>query len=294
MFSIVIINWNSFEDTVECINSLLSDTSLITKILVVDNASTDDSYARLERFSQIVDNEFVELIKSDTNTGYCGGNNLGFSRCMKNSSDYILVLNNDVKITKGTLFHLNEAFENDTQIAILSPMVNGEMIFNAPFLKKAANSLGLRFDSSDTINKLTLKYYVPGCAIAFKKEFIKNCGGFESQYFMYVEEIEIAFRAWRKGYKVGQINIFDSNVERKKDEVEKLKKAYVWYYQTRNMLYFLDKTFSENRILRIVVKMKYLMYSILRPIKQKKIYNIIPITQGIMDYFYGKTGKYER
>ncbi|MEG5853469.1 glycosyltransferase family 2 protein [Enterobacter mori] len=293
MFNIIIVNWNSYEDTVNCINSLLVNCTLISEILIVDNASTDNSYNQLETYLSVLDNKLIKIVKSHSNTGYCGGNNFGFTTCINSKSvgNYILVVNNDVKISTNTLGCIKSAFDENPNLAIVSPMVNKEMIRNSKFLVKIGNQIGINFNKYEPLRTIDYKFYVPGCAVAFRKEFLVQYGGFEEHYFMYVEEIEIAFRAWLNGYSVGQLKSHESNVIRKEDSKDKLDKPYIWYYQTRNMLLFIDKVFKASRFTAIILKVKYIIYSALRPFKQRKIKNIKSIANGIIDYFSGNTGK---
>ena len=236
MFSIIIINWNSYTETMNCIASILANRELITRIIIVDNNSSDDSLKKLKQ--EFIYNDLVKIIESKTNTGYCGGNNLGFQYCLNDNSNYLLVLNNDVIITRRTLSLLKKAFEKDEKLVMVSPMVNGELIENSTFLVRINENLNSTLASTQDDSGFVYKYYIPDVLLHFQRIFLKNYGGFNENYFMYVEEIEIAFRARKNGYNVAQLTSFDSSILRKKDDIEKLRKRYIWYYQTRNMLYF--------------------------------------------------------
>nr|QKQ37652.1 glycosyltransferase [Escherichia coli] len=140
------------------------------------------------------------MIESKTNTGYCGGNNLGFQYCLNDNSNYLLVLNNDVIITRRTLSLLKKAFEKDEKLVMVSPMVNGELIENSTFLVRINENLNSTLASTQDDSGFVYKYYIYWmCYCIFKEFFLKkNYGGFNENYFMYVEEIEIAFRARKK------------------------------------------------------------------------------------------------
>ncbi|HAG6446836.1 TPA: hypothetical protein HFD76_005086, partial [Escherichia coli] len=127
--------------------------------------------------------------------------------------------------------------------------------------------------------------------IAFSKNFLKNYGGFNENYFMYVEEIEIAFRARKNGYNVAQLTSFDSSILRKKDDIEKLRKRYIWYYQTRNMLYFLDDIYMRNYWKGVFKKSLYITFSFIRPFTQRNLGNLIAVYKGVGDYLKGVKGK---
>ncbi|EFB6430348.1 glycosyltransferase, partial [Escherichia coli] len=66
MFSIIIINWNSYTETMNCIASILANRELITRIIIVDNNSSDDSLKKLKQ--EFIYNDLVKIIESKTNT----------------------------------------------------------------------------------------------------------------------------------------------------------------------------------------------------------------------------------
>ncbi|UCQ10401.1 glycosyltransferase [Edwardsiella tarda] len=290
MFSVIIINWNSYSETLQCIESLLCDTSLINKIIIIDNASTDNSYFLLTNNSELASNNLVSIVRSEINTGYCGGNNKGISLCLDDSSKYVLVLNNDVKIQGSVLLNIKNAFLKDKSLSIVSPSINGMLIKTSPFINSMAHRLNIKLPPRK-YDYIEYKTYVPGCAIAFRKSFLDECGLFKYEYFMYVEEIDMAFRAYINGYRVAQLTDLTSTVERKKDDCEKIKKMYIWYYQTRNMLFFINDIFKAKPITSTYFKFKYLIYALCRPIKQRRLVNYFPILKAIIDYVKNKNGK---
>ena len=86
--SIVIINWNSLKNITECLESLRGVDYPHYEIIVVDNASTDDSAGQVKRlFPEIT------LMKSERNLGFSGGNNIGMKLAMKNGADFVWLLN---------------------------------------------------------------------------------------------------------------------------------------------------------------------------------------------------------
>ena len=93
----ILINWNAFKDTEECIQSLLKADYPANSIVIVDNASTDDSLARLkEEFGSR-----VHFIENKKNLGFTGANNKGFGYALKNGFDYVFVLNNDTVVDRN-------------------------------------------------------------------------------------------------------------------------------------------------------------------------------------------------
>jgi len=97
--SIIVVNYNGSEHLISCLESLCCDhTGPEREILVVDNASTDNSLEILAEVS--VRYPSVMILRSETNCGYSGGINIGSSRAQ---GKYIAILNMDVTVTSGWL-----------------------------------------------------------------------------------------------------------------------------------------------------------------------------------------------
>src|SRR5689334_2050484 len=96
--TIVIVNWNGFKDTVECINSLMKIDYSNFDIIVVDNGSSDNESDKLKsKFSNIM------IISLKRNLGFAIANNVGIRIALNRGSDYVLLLNNDTVVDKKFL-----------------------------------------------------------------------------------------------------------------------------------------------------------------------------------------------
>ena len=114
--AIILLNWNEYQDTIECVLSLKDMEYDNYEILIIDNGSTNDSVAILqEKFPE------VTLIKSKENLGFCEGNNVGIRHALKNGSDYLFVLNNDTVVDKHVLEFLVKAAEDNNDMCIYAP-----------------------------------------------------------------------------------------------------------------------------------------------------------------------------
>ena len=160
--SIIILNWNSSEDTIECLESLLQINYPNFDIILVDNASEDDSIERIREycigdikvessffeydpsnkpihlleFTEKCDdvefqsrgknsnNKQIILIKNDENKGFPGGNNTGMKFSLKYfNPDYILLLNNDTIVAENFLNELVKNGESREDMGILGPKI---------------------------------------------------------------------------------------------------------------------------------------------------------------------------
>jgi len=114
--SIIIITYNQYEYTSKCIKSLLKYTNESFEIVVIDNASKDDSGNKIKK-----DFPGVHV--------YCNNNNLGFPKAVnqgivQSKGDYVLILNNDTVVTAGWLERMIEVAESDPKIGIVGPISN--------------------------------------------------------------------------------------------------------------------------------------------------------------------------
>lgn len=138
--SIVVLNYQNWQDTIECLESLLSITYPSHQVIVVDNASQNDSVNEITGWlasrnlaplrltqrdseTQVSDNNPFVLIQSDRNRGYAAGNNLGIRWAVRTGSPYVLILNNDTIVKNDFLESLVEFLENHADVAMVGPKV---------------------------------------------------------------------------------------------------------------------------------------------------------------------------
>ena len=115
---VIILNYNNFLDTSECIDSLLKVEYNTYKIYLVDNLSTDDSFGKLQKKYSPVDN--IELIQSGKNGGFSFGNNVGIKKALSESCEYLLILNNDTTVHPSFLKNLVNCAEKDPNIGVVT------------------------------------------------------------------------------------------------------------------------------------------------------------------------------
>ena len=113
LVSIVILNWNGKEHLSSFLPSVLAATYANKRVIVADNGSTDDSIAFLQQnFPQ------VEILSSPVNEGFAKGYNTALRQV---TSDYYVLLNNDVAVTTGWIEPIIELMEADSTIAVCQP-----------------------------------------------------------------------------------------------------------------------------------------------------------------------------
>lgn len=196
---IVILNYNGAELTINCVNSVLRIDYPNFRIIVVDNASVDDSVAR---FKVELTDPRVELLLNSRNEGYAGGNNRGIEKALSAGAEYVLVLNNDTLVNPGFLTPLVDAMEKDPRIGICggpifstsdAPPACGEYVN----LYSAVTKTGKRRPVGD----IAQADYLCGVHLLMRSEMLHKTGGFDESFFLLYEETDLCFRARKDGFQ---------------------------------------------------------------------------------------------
>lgn len=241
LISVVILNYRLADQVIRCIKSVKQSTYPNIKIIVVDNASGDDIQQQISLFKD----ESTELILSDQNLGYSGGNNLGIKRALDLNSKYILVLNPDTVIDKSTIKKMHQLME-DQKLDLATPKIyflndqRPPIIWYAGGILDLNNVLGSHrgVDQVDQgqFDQLQETEYLTGAAIMAKAEVFKKIGLFDERYFLYYEDSDFSYRARLAGYKLWylpQAVIYHQNAQ-----TTGLGSPRQDYYITRNRFLF--------------------------------------------------------
>jgi len=202
--SIIILNWNSFDATMECLKSLRNLDYRNFEVVVVDNGSVDSSAEKLGESAPE-----IRLIKSQTNLGFAAGCNVGIRDVLSRGADYVLLLNNDTVVAPDFLSRLMEVAESDAKIGLLNPKM---YFFDRPdrlqyaggvhkFWRLFPQTIGLRQRDDGRYDQVREVSFLSGTALLMKAEVIRRVGVLEEVYFHFYEDIEWSLRAVRAGFK---------------------------------------------------------------------------------------------
>jgi GT2 family glycosyltransferase len=196
--SIVIVSYNSKQKLMACLASVISSMPDDCELIVVDNASSEGNADQIATsFPETV------LIRSHTNLGFAAGCNLGVRHAQ---SRYLVFLNPDTIVERGWLESMIAPLESDDSIGLVTPKI---LLLAAP---DRLNTCGCDIH----ISGLTLcrgigrprDYYpkidevgaVSGAAFAIRRELFDKLGGFDEDMFLYMEDIDLSWRARLAGY----------------------------------------------------------------------------------------------
>jgi len=190
---IIILNWNGWSDTAECVESCLCLQGDAFRIVIVDNSSTDGSCEILQlRFPGIT------IIRNSENLGFAGGNNVGIRYALENGAEYIWLLNNDTTVAPDALSHLLSAAAemkqggifggkilfSDTPGIINSAGGRINRITGQPSLTGYGERDDGRFDETREVET------VSGCSFFIRSETVRNTGLMDERFFLYFEETD--------------------------------------------------------------------------------------------------------
>lgn len=210
MLGIVILNYNTWEITSKCVQSVIQTCLLNYKIYIVDNHSNNFSYEIL--FEKYISNPNIILIKSDFNGGYAKGNNIGIRAGIQDGCKYIVVTNNDVIFYDDCIEKLFNFVHNSHQTVICGPKIlnsNGGIQHSSTmkqntYLKYLGFGRSFNFFKLDEENLIeaTEVYAVSGCCFIISTKKFLEIGAFDEGTFLYNEESILSFQVNHSIYKI--------------------------------------------------------------------------------------------
>jgi len=240
--SIIILNWNGWEDTLECLNSIYDTGNINFNVIVLDNKSSDESISKIRHWADenircegmIKDKvQYIEtfeldkhillknfemdqekpklvFIKNSRNYGFATGNNIGANFAINTlGSQYLMLLNNDMIVHNGFISPLMTTIQESDTIAACSSKI---LFYHDP---KIINYAGASFTFIGRGNEIGFGKYdcerydhkkvtgIPsGGAMLIKSEIVMKYGLFKDEYFAYHEDTDLAWRLWLLGHSV--------------------------------------------------------------------------------------------
>ncbi len=205
---IAILNWNGEEYLESYLPQVLYSSSDPINIAVIDNASDDDSVAYVQDW-----HPEVQMIQLPKNYGFAEGYNRGMEYI---DAEYTVILNSDVSVKTEWLDPILEAMDNDPTLAICQPKIlsleEKDSFEYAGASGGFLDSLGYPYCRGRIFNNLEKdngQYddemsidWASGAAMVVRTEVFKNLGGFDSDYFAHMEEIDFCIRARKCGHKI--------------------------------------------------------------------------------------------
>lgn len=206
--AVVILNYNGRNFLKQFLPSVIRYSSK-AKIIVADNGSTDDSI-------QLLETEFVNqvnLIRIDTNLGFCGGYNYALKQV---DAEYFVLLNSDVEVTHGWIEPILSVLKSDPSIAVAQPKIlsyhNRNYFEYAGAAGGYIDTLGYPFcrgrifetfeEDNGQYNDNIPIFWATGACLFIRAKQYHECGGLDEDFFAHMEEIDLCWQLNRKGLSV--------------------------------------------------------------------------------------------
>ena len=310
----LVLNWNGFEDTVECVESILRSDLAPAHIVVLDNGSIDGSMQRMRDWAvaqsleyasypsptaaNISDRPSAQLVFIDcgSNRGYAGGNNVGIRYAMEcTGAEFVWILNNDVVVDHRALERALNVAEADPSIAIVGAKL-------------------LRYDEPETIQALGGGYIVPvlchdtqlgsgkqshtsgdtpievdhliGASMLVRLAAVRDVGTIDETYFLYREETDWCIRMVRSGWKL--FCCPTSLVWHKQARSIGFKSPLHDYYAVRNVLHLVRKFYPAALPTAFAY---FACRSILPKLARFEFERLYAVCVALRDFMMGVTGQ---
>jgi len=251
---IIILNWDGFDDTKKCLDSLMKIDNITINIVVIDNGSKNNE---AEKFRQSFPT--VKVISNEKNEGFCRGNNQGIHYCLaQDDCGYIMLLNNDTKVRPDFLKPMTRYLEENKK-SVVAPMVlnhpnngriqalGGGLILGISYKKGSGKS-------PDNIGKVFEPDFVYGTCFMTTKDAFQDIGMLDEDYFAYLEDLDWSQRAKQSGYRL--ITITDSVIEHTHSQSTK-NSNFKTYLLARNNIYYAKKELVG------IIKIRHILINII-------------------------------
>lgn len=264
LVSVVILNWNGKKHLLKCLASLKKITYKPVEVIVVDNASSDESVSAVKKnFPR------VKIVVNKVNRGYSGGNNDGISA---SRGEFVFILNNDTEVEKDFLEPLVEVMKDTTVGCVQPKLVYGDKRTMLNAVGSYFTSTGFLYhygyrkntNTSQYNHRMTI-YSAKGAAMMLRKSALSQVGLFDEDFFIYFEETDLCHRLWLSGYKVVYEPTSLVYHYEAVDTHREMKNSKIMYLSYRNRIASFMKNLSFPSLARILplLFLEYLFLTIL-------------------------------
>lgn len=202
LVGIVIVNWNRWQFTIAACRSLARSAHRDFRIIIVDNASADDSVAQMRAALPEAD-----IIAATINAGFAGGCNIGIRRALELGCGYVFLLNNDAEVEGQTISRLIAVSKARGDHAVLGSALvfadtrkyqffgsrRGAVLDQSEYFSATADAHLLQQDAIETD-------FIMGAALFLPTRILEKVGMFDERFFLNYEETDLCHRARRLGF----------------------------------------------------------------------------------------------
>jgi hypothetical protein len=247
LISVIIVNYNGKKFLSDCLNSIFHQTYFPFEVIMVDNASHDGSV-------EYVQQNFpdVKMFTQSTNLGFAGGTNAGIRQA---EGEFILTLNNDTILTPDFIDELAKPMVSDPFVGMCaSKMIfpDGRINSTAICISRSGAAWDRGMGEPDHGQYDVVEEVFGACAGAalYRRIMLDEIGLFDEDFFLYMEDVDLAFRARLSGWKcmyvpsARVIHVHGGTTEPGSDSSV--------YYGNRNLLWYAVKNFPSRALILFI------------------------------------------
>lgn len=201
IIAVIIVAWNGYDNTQECIESVINQQLVNTNIFLVDNGSKVEPLRNLT-----LSYPRINYIFSEKNLGFAAGYNLGLRTAMVTKADYYLIINNDTRADSLMLHELITSI-SDESVGLVAPVIYyydapGQVWSSGGFMNKVL-MMPLDSHSQNTpIVSPTERTFLSGCCYLIKRNLLEQVGLFDERFFLYFEDLDYCRRVNETEWKM--------------------------------------------------------------------------------------------
>jgi GT2 family glycosyltransferase len=305
---IIILNWNGWQDTIRCLESVFCVHYPDIKVITCDNNSHDGSFEQIKTWVDTLTGEKTNkftLIRTESNLGYSGGNNVGLRHALTQEIDLFMLLNNDTVVSEDFLLPLVKTIKNNPNLGAVTPKIfylhEPKRIWAAggeiSWWKGLVKNRGQYEKDKGQYNKSSPVDYASGCCMLITRQALEKVGLLDERFFAYFEDADWCVRARRAGYQIlyePSSTIWHiagastrGNHEQKRGEGRTA--PLVYYLNARNNLWFIRRyTKGIARITaQAIFAFRYLVFYSLIFFVLRRWNKLKMIWQGTRDGLHG-------
>ena len=199
LISVVVLNWNGSQVLDQCLKSLSDQTYRPLEIIVVDNASTDDSVDLIKKGFP-----GLKLIVNKRNLGFGGGNNVGIQA---SQGSYIMMLNNDTRLDPRCIEELKRGIEKEDRYGACASKIllqYEDNLIDAAGIVVCPDGLSIgrgRLERGELYDDEVEVFFASDCACLYRREMLEDIGLYDEDFFAYADETDMGWRAQLAGWR---------------------------------------------------------------------------------------------
>lgn len=252
--AVIICNYNGGKDTLNCIESVLTQTYEDIDIYVVDNASTD---ASVEMIQKKYANQ-VTILLNERNMGGSGGFGRGIRYCLEKKYEYLVLIDNDAIIASNMIELMYKYMDEHQQAGVVGAKIL--MLDDKDRIFDYAKTLD--FDNFEIVQNWYRRIdcdeaqiprecdLVAATACMYRGQAIIDAGGMDEEHFIYYDDIDLSWRTKLSGYQV--ISLGEAKAWHRSGSLHNVTNTFATYYFNRNRYRFFAKYISDANIEKFV------------------------------------------